>query len=115
MATSPLPFKPTRVMTLKQNIGESLDKYLIVSSIDSSLILGVTEGKISSISETNFVKNEPTIHVCTLEDNSHVQVTETSIIHIRSHVSNNLKNTKWSCDIGRKITRACSNSRQLII
>jgi len=49
MATSPMPLKPVRVMTLRAKIGDALDKYLIVSFADSSLILGINAGKISSI------------------------------------------------------------------
>lgn len=54
MATSPMPLKPVRAMTLPAKIGDELDKYLIVSFADSSLILGINEGKISSIGETGF-------------------------------------------------------------
>jgi len=115
MATSPMPLKPTKVMTLKGKPGEKLDKYLIVSSADQSLILGINEGKISSITDSSFQKNEPTIHVGLMEDGTYLQVTQTSIVHVRNHVSKSLKNTKWSCDPGRKILSACSNSRQVVI
>jgi splicing factor 3B subunit 3 len=113
MAVSPMPFKPTRVITLKAKIGEELDKFLIVSAVDSSLILGINEGKISSLNDSSFVKGEPTVHAGTMEDGSYVQITETSIIHIRSHLGST--NTKWQCDTGRKIMAACSNSRQVVI
>ena len=63
MATSPMPLKPTKVMTLKETPGDKLDKYLIVSSADQSLILGINEGKITSISDSSFIKNEPTVYV----------------------------------------------------
>ena len=110
-----MPLKPTKVMTLKGKPGEKLDKYLIVSSADQSLILGINEGKISSITDSSFQKNEPTIHVGLMEDGTYLQVTQTSIVHVRNHVSKSLKNTKWSCDPGRKILSACSNSRQVVI
>ena len=43
MATSPMPLKPVRVMTLKgdTSLETVMDKYLIVSFVDSSLILGI--------------------------------------------------------------------------
>ena len=109
MATSPMPFMPVRVHTLKAKRGDEYDKFLLVSALDSSLILGITEGKISSLQETSFVKGEATIHAGTMDDGSNIQVTPTSIIHVRSHLGS--KNTKWSSDPGRKIMAACSNSR----
>lgn len=48
-------------------------------------------------------------------DGSYVQVTPTSIVHVRSHVAPDLKNTIWKCDAGRRIMAACSNQRQVII
>jgi splicing factor 3B subunit 3 len=86
---------------------------MIVSAVDSSLILGVTEGKISALNDSSFVKGEPTIHAGTMMDGSFVQITETCIIHVRSHVG--AANTKWQSDPGRKIVAACSNSRQIVI
>ena len=40
-------------------------------------------------------------------------MTETSIVHVRSHIG--LKNTKWNCEVGKKIYQACNNKRQVII
>ena len=111
MATSPMPFKPTKVMTLKAKLTDEFHQYLIVSSIDSSLILSINDGKISSVGDSNFAVGEPTVHVCTMHDGSFIQVTQTSIIHIRDHVDKSYKNTKWMCDPGRYILSACSNSR----
>lgn len=72
MATSPMPFKPTRVLTLKAKLGDEFDKFLIVSAVDSSLILAINEGKISSLNDSSFVKGEPTIHAGTMEDGSYI-------------------------------------------
>ena len=67
-----MPLKPTKVMTLKGKPGDVLDKYLVVSSEDQSLILGINEGKISSMADSGFQKNEPTIHVGLMEDGTFV-------------------------------------------
>lgn len=72
MATSPMPLKPVRVMTLKARLGDVLDKYLIVSFQDSSLILGINAGKISSVQDSGFLKSEPTLHVGVMLDGSYV-------------------------------------------
>ena len=54
MATSPMPLKPVKVMTLKAEKDSTLDKFMIVSFVDSSLILGIEDGNISSVSDTGF-------------------------------------------------------------
>lgn len=113
MAKSPMPFSPKRVISLKGKIGDEYDKYMIVSATDSSLILGISEGKISALNDSSFVKGEPTIHAGVMEDGSYIQITESSIIHVRSHLG--VPNTKWQSDPGRKIVSACSNSRQVMI
>lgn len=111
-----MPLKPVRVMTLKGHERDStMDKFIIVSFEDSSLILGIEDGKISAIEDSGFTKGEPTLHAGLMEDGSYVQVTPTSIVHIRQHVAASLKNTKWSCDPKRKIFQACSNQRQVIL
>lgn len=116
MATSPMPRKPTRVMTLEAKIGDALDKYLIVSFTDSSLVLGINEGKIAPIKASGFQENELTLHVGILEDGSYFQVTPTGIVHVRAHLSGSSENVgrasvTWKCDSGRKIHAAASNSR----
>jgi hypothetical protein len=72
MAKSPMPFSPTRVITIKEKLGDIYDKYMIVSATDSSLILGITDGKISALADSSFVKGEPTLHAGTMEDGSFI-------------------------------------------
>ena len=76
MATTPMPRKPLRVLPLKEKIGDDYDKFLVVSFSTSSLILGVNEGKITSLSDTEFHRDAPTLHLCLLYDGSYVQVTD---------------------------------------
>lgn len=72
MATSPMPVLPTKVITLKADLNDHLDKFLIVSTNDASLILGINEGKISSIGDSKFAVGETTVHACTMHDGSYV-------------------------------------------
>ena len=44
-----------------------------------------------------------------------MQITDTSVFHIRSHLGKDFKNTAWQSDPGRKIVQACSNSRQVVL
>lgn len=57
--------------------------------------------------------NESTLHVGILQDNSYVQITPKSIIHIKGD-PNNRKRAKWDSEKG-KILKACSNQRQVVI
>ena len=72
-----------------------------MSFIDSTLVLGMSEGRITSIQDCDFIKTAHTIHVCLMSDNSFIQVTETSIIHIRKHIGK--ENNKWDTDNHKKI------------
>jgi len=44
-----MPLEPQRVFTVKANKNDEYHKYLIVSFMDSTLVLGIMEGKITSI------------------------------------------------------------------
>lgn len=76
-------------------------------------MLNIGEGKISEVQNPVFYTNERTLHVGILEDNSYIQVTPTSIIHIKGDI-NNRKRTKWESGKG-KIMKACTNQRQVAI
>lgn len=44
-----MPLDPQRVFTLKANQNDEFHKYIVVSFLDSTLILGIMEGKITTI------------------------------------------------------------------
>lgn len=52
MAQKPMPLDSQRVFTLKGNKNDENHKYLVVSFLDSTLVLGITEGKITSIQDS---------------------------------------------------------------
>ncbi len=72
-------------------------------------MLSIGTEKVSEVKDSGLVDNERTLHVGIFEDNSYVQVTPKSIIHIKGDVSSR-KKAKWDSGQG-KILRACSNSR----
>lgn len=87
MATSPLPLKPERIMSLrspqKQEPESKFDDFLLVSFAESTLILAIRDGKITSAQDTGFQKSEPTLHAGVLVDGSYIQVTPSEIVHVR--------------------------------
>lgn len=116
MATSSLPLKPERVISLrspfKAETESKFDDFLLVSFAESTLVLAIRDGKISTAQDTGFQKSEPTLHAGVLADGSFIQVTPTEIVHVRQHLTANglpMKNTAWKCDHGRQIKQACSN------
>lgn len=110
-----MPRRPLRVLPLKQKLDDVNHKFLVVSFSSTSLVLGVSEGKITSLSDTEFHRDAPTLHISLLYDGSYVQVTDQAVYHIRGHLGKEFKSSAWQSDPGRKITNACSNSRQVII
>ena len=109
MAVSQMPGRPLNVMTLKGKVSDAFDKYMIVSFPQQTLVLTIGEVKVTEVTNSGFYTNERTLHVGLLEDNSFVQVTAGSIIHIRGDVDNR-KKTKWDSGKG-KIMNACSNTK----
>jgi len=109
MASSPLPGKPIAIWTLKANISDEFDKYVIVSFTSATLVLIVGEKNVTEVKDSGFDLKKPSLHVGLLEDNTFIQVYPNGIIHIKSGGKRNLYQTT------SKILCACSNSRQIVV
>jgi|LauGreDrversion4_2_1035121.scaffolds.fasta_scaffold33373_3 splicing factor 3B subunit 3 len=104
-----MPQKPLKVMTIKGKIDDAFDKYMVVSFQNATLVLSIGTEKVTEVKDSGLADNERTLHVGVLEDNSYVQVTPKSIIHIKGDAGNR-KRAKWETSHG-KIIKACSNSK----
>lgn len=104
-----MPQKPLKVMTIKGKIDDPFDKYMVVSFQTATLVLSIGTEKVTEVKDSGLADNERTLHVGVLEDNSYVQVTPKSIIHIKGDAGNR-KRAKWETSHG-KIIKACSNSK----
>jgi splicing factor 3B subunit 3 len=113
MAVTQMPKKPVKVMTIKGRTDDPYDKYMVVSFQDSTLVLSIGTEKVTQVMDSGLADGERTLHVGIMEDNSYVQVTPKSIIHIKGDASNR-KRAKWDSGQG-KILKCCSNSRQVAI
>lgn len=96
-------------MTMKGKNDDPFDKYMIVSFQSATLVLSIGTERVFEVKDSGLVDNERTLHASLLEDNSFIQVTPKSIIHIKGDPSNRRK-AKWESGQG-KILRVCSNSR----
>ncbi len=94
--------------TLKENTGDEHDKYMVVSFINATLVLSIGE-KVAEVSDSGLDATKQTIHAAVLEDGSHIQITTSSVIHIKP----DKKRIMWKTS-GR-IATASSNPRQVVL
>ena len=69
MASSPLPGKPLAIWTLKADVNDKFDKYVIVSFQNATLVLSIEE-KVKEVSDSGFDLKKPSLHVGLLIDNT---------------------------------------------
>jgi hypothetical protein len=64
--------EPTKIITLKNNRNDPTHQYLIVSSNEFTLVLSVSDGKITTAKDVGFQKSAPTLHAEVLEDGTFI-------------------------------------------
>jgi splicing factor 3B subunit 3 len=74
MAISELPGRPNAVWTVKDEIENENDKYIVVSFNNATLVLSIGEN-VEEVTDTGFLASVPTIEVVLLADNALLQVT----------------------------------------
>ncbi len=72
MASTPMPQKPHKVMTIKGKLDDPFDKYMVVSFQTSTLVLSIETERVSEVKDSGFADNEKTLHIGILEDNSYI-------------------------------------------
>lgn len=73
IAISELPGKPNAVWTVKDDIENENDKYIIVSFNNATLVLSIGEN-VEEVTDSGFLASVPTIEVILLADNALLQV-----------------------------------------
>ncbi|CUM65419.1 uncharacterized protein PRCAT00003057001 [Priceomyces carsonii] len=120
IVSSPLPFKPTDLLTTKVYADSKNDDYLIISSTLAykTLVLSIGE-VVEEVMDSKFVDNEPTIAVQQVGRSSVVQVYTNGVRHIKHNSMDegekDKKVTDWYPPAGIKILHACSNNGQILI
>lgn len=119
LVTSPLPIHPSLIFTTKKFNESVNDDYLVISSELSSQTLVLSIGEVvEEVSDSEFVTNQPTIHVQQTGKSSIVQVFSNGIRLIR-HIKNGdeeiKKTTDWYPPAGISVIKASGNNTQLII
>jgi len=110
MAVSPLPGNPNAVWTVKTNLKESYHKYIVVSFVNATLILGIGE-TVEEATDSGFIGNTPTLLVGNIGDDGLLQVHPNGIRHIRG----DKRIHEWKTPGKKTIVHAAANERQVVI
>lgn len=110
MAVSELPGRPLATWTIKQSFDSDVDKYIVVSFSNSTLVLGVGE-TVEEVSDSGFLTNVASLQVALLCDNSYLQIYSKGIRHIRPDT----RISEWETPGRRPIEKVSANSRQVVI
>ncbi|WIA12061.1 hypothetical protein OEZ85_012138 [Tetradesmus obliquus] len=110
LAVSPLPGAPTAVFTLRAQPGDEQDGFIVVSFSNATLVFEIGE-EVKETSSSGFLATVATLHTQLLEDGSLLQVHAGGLRHIRTDRRIN----EWRAPGRRAITRAATNSRQVVI
>ena len=109
VAVSELPGRPNAVWTLRGDQHSELDKYVVVSFNNATLVLSIGES-VEEVTESGFNEKVPTLDVVLLDDNSMLQIHSTGIRHIKESGK-----SEWKTPGRKPIERASSNARQVAI
>ncbi|KAL8162187.1 hypothetical protein V2J09_013676 [Rumex salicifolius] len=110
MAVSKLPGVPSAVWTVKKNVNDEFDAYIVVSFANATLVLSIGE-TVEEVSDSGFLDTTPSLAVSLLGDDSLMQVHPSGIRHIREDGRVN----EWRTPGKRTIVKVGSNRLQVVI
>ncbi|RHN64003.1 putative transcription factor WD40-like family [Medicago truncatula] len=110
MAVSKLPGIPSAVWTVKKNVMDEFDAYIVVSFTNATLVLSIGE-TADEVSDSGFLDTAPSLAVSLIGDDSLMQVHPNGIRHIREDGRTN----EWQTSGKRTIAKVGSNRLQVVI
>lgn len=110
MAVSELPGVPSAVWTVKKNVNDEFDAYIVVSFANATLVLSIGE-TVEEVSDSGFLDTTPSLAVSLIGDDSLMQVHPNGIRHIREDGRIN----EWRTPGKRTIVKVGSNRLQVVI
>ncbi|KAF5742643.1 splicing factor family protein [Tripterygium wilfordii] len=110
MAVSQLPGVPSAVWTVKKNVTDEFDAYIVVSFANATLVLSIGE-TVEEVSESGFLDTTPSLAVSLIGDDSLMQVHPNGIRHIREDGRIN----EWRTPGKRTIVKVGTNRLQVVI
>jgi len=110
MVVSKLPGIPSAVWTVKKNVMDEFDAYIVVSFTNATLVLSIGE-TVEEVSDSGFLDTAPSLAVSLIGDDSLMQVHPNGIRHIREDGRTN----EWQTSGKRTIAKVGSNRLQVVI
>ncbi|MCL7031685.1 hypothetical protein MKW94_020992 [Papaver nudicaule] len=110
MAVSQLPGIPVAVWTVKKNVSDEFDAYIVVSFAQATLVLSIGE-TVEEVSDSGFLDTTASLSVSLLGDDSLMQVHPNGIRHIRDDGRIN----EWKTPGKKSIVKVASNRLQVVI
>ncbi|KAK1265384.1 hypothetical protein QJS04_geneDACA017915 [Acorus gramineus] len=110
MAVSQLPGVPSAVWTVKKNVNDVFDAYIVVSFANATLVLSIGE-TVEEVNDSGFLDTTPSLAVSLLGDDSLMQVHPNGIRHIREDRRIN----EWRTPGKKTIIKVGSNRLQVVI
>ncbi|KAK7270094.1 hypothetical protein RIF29_22995 [Crotalaria pallida] len=110
MAVSKLPGIPSAVWTVKKNVIDEFDAYIVVSFTNATLVLSIGE-TVEEVSDSGFLDTTPSLAVSLIGDDSLMQVHPNGIRHIREDGRIN----EWRTPGKRTISKVGYNRLQVVI
>ncbi|NXS45416.1 SF3B3 factor, partial [Balaeniceps rex] len=110
MAVSELPGNPNAVWTVRRQVEDEFDAYIIVSFVNATLVLSIGE-TVEEVTDSGFLGTTPTLSCSLLGDDALVQVYPDGIRHIRADKRVN----EWKTPGKKTIVKCAVNQRQVVI
>lgn len=110
MAVSELPGNPNAVWTVRRNIDDAHDSYIVVSFVNATLVLTIGE-TVEEAADSGFLATAPTLGCGLLGEDALLQIYADGIRHIRSDRRVN----EWKTPGKRQIVKCTMNRRQVAI
>lgn len=101
---------PTAVWTVKKSTKDEFDKFIVVSSPNSTLVLGVGE-TVEEVSDSGFLSTTSTLVAINLGEDGLLQVHPNGVRHIRADKRVN----EWKTPGKKTIVHATANELQVAI
>ncbi|KAI8491080.1 Splicing factor 3B subunit 3 [Branchiostoma belcheri] len=110
MAVSELPGNPNAVWTVKKNVDDEFDAYIVVSFVNATLVLSIGE-TVEEVTDSGFLGTTPTLSCSLIGEDALLQIYPEGIRHIRADKRVN----EWRTPGKKTIVKCAVNQRQVVI
>ena len=110
LAVSELPGRPTAVWTIRGSHESEYDRFIVVSFANATLVLSIGD-TVEEVTDSGFVATACTLNACLLDGGAFLQVHANGITVIKP----NRAPVHWTPPKGRKVEKASTNPRQVVI